>query len=84
MSLFFKGRGLSGGLCYHRVVSNVNGYAGLQTAGFIAHETGHKWVSVLKTLVLLLFLGDQTNMLNLFEANRGTVITIKLYPYEEL
>ena len=42
MSLFFKGRGLSGGLCYHRVVSNVNGYAGLQTAGIIAHETGHK------------------------------------------
>ena len=66
MSISFKGRGLSGGLCSHRVVGNVNGYAGLQTVGIIAHETGHKWVSVLKTLVLLLFLGDQTSMLNLF------------------
>ena len=42
MPHFFKGRGLSGGLCSHRVVGNVNGYAGLQTAGVIAHETGHK------------------------------------------
>ena len=36
------GLALLGGLCSHRIVSNVNGYAGLQTAGVIAHETAHK------------------------------------------
>lgn len=37
------GLALAGGLCSHRVIGNVNGYAGLQTAGIIAHETAHNF-----------------------------------------
>ncbi|XP_068692661.1 A disintegrin and metalloproteinase with thrombospondin motifs 16-like [Montipora foliosa] len=37
------GLALAGGLCSHRVLGNVNGYAGLQTAGIIAHETAHNF-----------------------------------------
>ncbi|KAJ7365947.1 hypothetical protein OS493_002685 [Desmophyllum pertusum] len=35
------GLALLGGLCSIRINGNVNGYVGLQTAGIIAHETGH-------------------------------------------
>ena len=32
-------------MCSYRVTSSVNGYVGLQTAGIILHETGHKYVN---------------------------------------
>ena len=42
MNFLLPGLGLAGGMCSYRVTGNVNGYMGLQTAGIILHETGHK------------------------------------------
>ena len=61
-SYFLIGLAVFGGVCSSRVTGNVNSYAGLQTAGIIAHEVGHKWANYI--------LINQTNVLTIQEQKK--------------
>ena len=61
-SYFLIGLAVFGSVCSSRVTGNVNSYAGLQTAGIIAHEVGHKWANYI--------LINQTNVLTIQEQKK--------------